>query len=51
MCNDKLGWEGGGIYLLSSVQILMVQAVKCMWVYLMYSRLNSLNHCTSDLKA
>ena len=45
------GGRGGGIYLLSSVEILMVQAVKRMWVYLVYSRLNSMNHCMSDLKA
>ena len=45
MCNDKLGWRGGGIFLLSSVEILMVQVVKCMWVYLVYSRLNSLYEC------
>ena len=33
------GGRGGGIYILSSVQILLVQAVKHMWVYLVYSRL------------
>ena len=45
------GGRGGGMFLLSSVEILMVRAVKHMWVYLVYSRLNSLNHCMSDLKA